>query len=205
MLEASKPRTYTLRRASSIVLALISVLPQLLFIYTISALDALHHRVAQLGLGSALVLSMIGFYIYSIMMSRLADILLEIETAAAALPPSGAPQGPGVGRRGGFSGQSPSGVPDRGGLSIPGMGRIAEVAPAGAKLVSEIGSMWQAEAEPLLRQRVLVAARNAPDPIRGILAQVTQDGVIIDQGGSKTRISYARLSVIEADTTPNLT
>ena len=55
MARAGKTRTYTLRRASSVVFALISVLPLLLFAYTLYALDVLHHHVAQIGLGSALV------------------------------------------------------------------------------------------------------------------------------------------------------
>ena len=193
MPKAATPRTYTLRRASSIVLALVSVLPLLLFVYTIAALDGLQHRVAQVGLGSALVLSMIGFYIYSIMMSRLADILLEIEWAAAGLP-----------RR-----HTRLTAHDRpvssacGGLVLPGIGRITEAAPPPVTGLSELGAMWRAEAEPLLTQRVLVAVRDAAAPIRGILAQVTPDGVIIDHEGSTTSISYTSLSLIEADTFPD--
>jgi hypothetical protein len=61
MARARKPRNYSLRRASSVVFALISILPLLLFAYTLYALDVLQHHVAQIGLGSALVLSMIGF------------------------------------------------------------------------------------------------------------------------------------------------
>src|SRR6266508_2338307 len=79
MARARKPRNYSLRRASSVVFALISVLPLLLFAYTLYALDVLQHHVAQIGLGSALALSMIGFYIYSVMMSRLSDILRDVE------------------------------------------------------------------------------------------------------------------------------
>ena len=83
---AAETRTYTLRRASSVVFALLSVLPLLLFAYTLYTLDVLHHDVAQFGLGSALVLSMIGFYIYSVMMSRLSDILRDLEAGESALP-----------------------------------------------------------------------------------------------------------------------
>jgi hypothetical protein len=38
--------------------------------------------------------------------------------------------------------------------------------------------------------------------MKGILAQVTQDGVILDQSGNKVGISYTRVSAIEADTVP---
>ena len=79
MPRARNTRTYSLRRASSVVFALISILPLLLFAYTLHALDALQHHVAQIGLGSALVLSMIGFYIYSTMVSQMSDILRDLE------------------------------------------------------------------------------------------------------------------------------
>lgn len=236
MARAAKTRTYTLRRASSIVFALISVLPLLLFVYTLYALDLLNRHVAQLGLGLALVSSMIGVYIYSVMISRLSDILRDLEADGFAQPPAGATpgatQGPVVtmavepgpgwpmaegrtagasranpapppGRPSPFAARGRSGAGGRGGLVVPGMGRITELKPADSSALSDLDSMWRAEAEPLLGKRVLVAVRNAPDPMKGILAQVTQDGVILDQSGTKVGISYTRVSAIEADTAPD--
>ena len=232
MARAAKTRTYTLRRASSVVFALISVLPLLLFAYTLYALDKLHENVAQIGLGSALVLSMIGFYIYSVMMSRLSDILRDLEAEESAPPHAGATHGPVVtmavepgpsgpmaeghtagasrqvpappsGRPSPFAGRGRPGAGGRGGLIVPGMGRITELKPADASALSDLDSMWRAEAEPLLGKRVLVAVRNAPDPMKGILAQVTQDGLILDQDGTRVGISYTRVSAIEADSTPH--
>jgi len=232
MPRVAKTPTYTLRRASSVVFALVSVLPLLLFVYTLYALDALDKHVALIGLGSALVLTMIGLYIYAVMMSRLADILLDIEAEVSALPPSGASQGPVVTmaaeadpigplaarRAAGGAGQAPgvpsgrlsrfpakgrSGAGGGGGLVVPGLGRITEIKPAAASARSDLDSLWRAEADPLLGKRVFVVVRNAPDPIKGILAQVTRDGVIIDHGGNQTGISYTRVSAIEADPSPH--
>jgi hypothetical protein len=232
MARAARTRTYTLRRASSVVFALITVLPLLLFVYTLYALDVLNHHVAQIGLGSALVLSMIGFYIYSVMMSRLSDILRDLEADQSAPPPAGATEGPVVpmavepgssgpmaeshtpgasrqvpaspsGRPSPFAARGRSGAGGRGGLVVPGIGRITELKPADVSALSDLDSMWRAEAEPLLGKRVLLAVRNAPDPMKGILAQVTQDGVILDQSGTRVGISYRRVSAIEADTTPD--
>jgi hypothetical protein len=226
---ARKPRNYSLRRASSVVFALISVLPLLIFAYTLYALDVLNRNVAQIGLGSALVLSMIGLYIYSVMMSRLSDILRDIEEEESAPPPSGAPQGPvatmavepgpsgpmaasasrqatppPTGRPSAFAGKGRTAAGGRGGLVVPGMGRITELKPVDATgATSDLDSMWRVEAEPLLGKRVLVAVRNAPDPVKGIMSQVNQDGVIIDQNGTKVGISYTRVSAIEADMTPD--
>src|SRR2546422_9733478 len=103
MAKNGKARTYTLRRASSVVFCMISILPLLLFVYTLYALDALHQSVAQIGLASALAMSLIGFYIYSVMISRLSAILRDLEEAEAheaqPAPPAG-PAGPG-GKAGG--------------------------------------------------------------------------------------------------------
>jgi hypothetical protein len=219
-----KPRTYTLRRASSVVFALISVLPLLLFAYTLHALKVLNHPVAQIGLGSAFALSMIGFYIYSVMISRLSDILRNLE-AKEASPPPPAPRGPvvtmaveptpgaplgagpaGVAVRTAAAGLGPFAAKGRGdsldALVVPGVGRIAELRPSDAATLSDLDRMWRAEAEPLVGRRVLVAVRNTPEPIKGVLSQVTEDGVILDQSGAKFGISYARVSAIEADPAP---
>jgi hypothetical protein len=225
-------KTYTLRRASSVVFALISVLPLLLFAYTLYALDVLHHLTAQIGLGSALVLSMIGFYIYSVMMSRLSEILRDIEAGEDSSTTTRTTQGPVVtmavepgpsgpvaashaagasrqipappsDRPSPFAGKGRSATGGRGGLVVPGMGRITELKGADAGATSDLDSMWRVEAEPLLGKRVLVAVRNATEPVKGIMSQVTQDGVIIDQDGTKLGISYTRVSAIEADTTPD--
>jgi hypothetical protein len=235
MARAAKTRTYTLRRASSIVFALISILPLLLFVYTLYALDLFTRHVAQLSLGLALVSSMIGFYIYSVMMSQLSDILLDLQVDESAPPRPGATHGstqgpvvtmavepgpsgptaeghtagaarqnpePASGRPSPFAARGRPGTGGRAGLIVPGMGRITELKPADESALSDLNSMWRTEAEPLLGKRVLVAVRNAPDPMKGILAQVTPDGVILDQNGARAGISYARLSAIEADTTP---
>jgi hypothetical protein len=215
MARAAKTRTYTLRRAAAVVFALICVLPLLLFTHTLYALDVLRRDVAQIGLGSALVLSMIGLYIYSVMMSRLADILRDLETDEFAPPPPGATHGttqgpvvtmavePGPSGPSPFAARGRPGAGGRGGLVVPGIGRITELKPAAASALSELDSLWRAEAEPLLGKRVLVSVRNAADPMKGTLAQVTQEGLILDQDGTRVGISYGRVSAIEADTTPN--
>src|SRR5262249_60171544 len=81
------------------------------------------------------------------------------------------------------------------------MGRITELKPVDAtSATSELDSMWRVEAEPLLGKRVLVAVRNAQDPVKGVRSQVSQDGVIIDQNGNKVGISYTRVSAMKQDT-----
>jgi hypothetical protein len=226
MAKNGKARTYTLRRAASVVFCMISILPLLLFVYTLYALDALRQSVAQIGLASALVMSLIGFYIYSVMISRLSAILRELEEADAQPAPPAVPAGtvvtaaveptpgmaaPGVPRNtppahrpSPFAAGKPKSTGGRAGLVVPGMGRITELKPpTNTGGLGDLDSMWKTEAQPLLGKRVLVAVRNAADPIKGTLAQVTDDGVMIDQDdGSKVGISYNRMSAIEAHSAP---
>ena len=102
-----------------------------------------------------------------------------------------------------FAAGNPKGTGGRASLVVPGMGRITELKPNDGGGLGDLDSMWKAEAQPLLGKRVLVAVRNAADPIKGTLAQVTNDGVMIDQDdGSKVGISYNRMSAIEANSAP---
>jgi hypothetical protein len=225
MLRRANTPPYTLRRASSVVFALLSVLPLLLFAYTLYTLGVLNHHVAQIGLGSALVLSMIGFYIYSVMMSRLSDILRDLETEESAPQLPEAAHGPVVtmavepgpsgpmaeGHTAGAPRQTPApasgrpspswqrrlGAGGRGGLSCPAWAhhRACRRTQALSDLTAEGRGRALSASGP-------VAVRNALDPVKGVMAQVTQDGVILDQNGTRVGISYTRVSAIEADTTP---
>src|SRR5262249_56513739 len=94
MPKVSAPRTYTLRRASFVVFALVSVLPLLLFAYTLHALNVLNEYLAQIALGAALAFAAVGFYIYSVMISRLSDILRNLEIDEAQPSAYHAPPGP---------------------------------------------------------------------------------------------------------------
>src|SRR5215831_886011 len=215
MLKVSAPRTYTLRRASFMVFALISILPLLLFAYTLHALNVLDQYLAQIGLGSAIALAVVGFYIYSVMISRLSDVLRDLEIDDAQSPVPAASHRPlmamAVEPTPGAvapSHQRPVPLPPkprpasaaRDALFVPGVGRITELTPADAAALSDLDLMWRAEAEPLVGKRVLVAVRNTSEPIKGVLSQVTEDGVILDQSGATFGISYTRVSAIEADT-----
>jgi len=220
MPKVSPPRTYTLRRASFMVFALISVLPLLLFAYTLHTLNVLDQYLAQIGLGSAIALAVVGFYIYSVMISRLSDVLrdLEIDDAQSPVPAAShrplmamaVEPTPGAMPHGAVapSHQRPVPLPPkprpasaaRDALFVPGVGRITELTPADAAALSDLDLMWRAEAEPLVGKRVLVAVRNTSEPIKGVLSQVTEDGVILDQSGATFGISYTRVSAIEADT-----
>lgn len=181
----STPRTYTLQRAGTVVFAIAAILPLLLFFYTLYALGALERPQAQIGLGLALGLVLVGLYIFRGMMARIAEAL------RAATAPAEAPEGGG-----------PPAAPAE--LHLPGLGTIREAEAIRESdllpgAVEQLRTIWQAEAEPLVGRRVSVAVRNAPEPVVGTLSQVTADGLLLlGDDEKKIGISYRRISAVEA-------
>jgi hypothetical protein len=203
----SKGRTYTLRNAASIVFALTAVIPLLLFTYTLYLLGQLGESQAQLGLGVALGCALVGLFIFSNLMGRLAEVLRFLEgqpaggapadaTDAGRSTPAVAPAGNGP--------DAPWGGP--GGLLIPGLGTITAASRASAAARHAAGifdevqkTMWQAEAQRHLGRRVLITVKNSPDPIAGSLAQIAEDGVLLEQDDQRVAVSYLRITNIDTD------
>jgi len=183
---ASAP-AYTLRRVASIVLALGSLLPLLLFVYALYDLGVLHRTLAQVTLALSLGSALMGAYIFWAVLARMSERL------RAAAP------GPARGERPGAAGAAPEHTD----FEIPGMGRVGEV-HAFLEPMEQLGTVWRAEAEPHVGRRVLVSVMNAPDPIGGVLTQVTEDGLLLNQDGQRVGITYRRISAIELDPHPHV-
>ncbi len=185
----STPRTYTLQQAGTVVFAIAAILPLLLFFYTLYALGALERPQAQIGLGLALGLVLVGLYIFRGMMARIADAL------RAAAAPAETPEDRAL-------------APAAAELHLPGLGTIREAEPIRESdlspgAVDQLRTVWQAEAEPLLGRRVSVSVRNAPEPVVGTLSQVTGDGLLLlDDAERRIGISYRRISAVEAEHPP---
>jgi hypothetical protein len=214
----SRGRTYTLRNAASIVFALTAVIPLLLFTYTLYALNQLRLTEAQMGLGVALACALVGLFIFSNLMARLSEVLRYIEEqqegtarpGAVALTPSASEAVPEPGARPGATapGNGPTVPVSPGGLLVPGLGtitaasRAASAARQAAGVFDEVQkTMWQAEAQRHLGRRVLISVKNATEPIEGSLAQIAEDGVLLEQGDERVAISYLRITNIEVDPT----
>src|SRR6185295_5930763 len=187
----SRGRTYTLRNAASIVFALTAVIPLLLFTYTLYSLNQLKLTEAQMGLGVALTCALVGLFIFSNLMGRLSEVLryLEEQHDAGARPAAAVPA-----------------PVHPGGLVIPGLGtitaasRAASAARQAAGIFDEVQkTMWQAEAQRHLGRRVLISVKNSTEPIEGSLAQIAEDGVLLEQGDERVAISYLRITNIEID------
>jgi hypothetical protein len=214
----SRGRTYTLRNAASIVFALTAVIPLLLFTYTLYALNQLKLTEAQMGLGVALACALVGLFIFSNLMARLSEVLryLEEQPDAGGRAGAGAAASavPGVGGDvaarpvAAATGSIPAAAVFPGGLLVPGLGtitaasRAASAARQAAGIFDEVQkTMWQAEAQRHLGRAVLISVKNSTEPIKGSLAQIADDGVLLEQGDERVAVSYLRITNIEVDPT----
>ena len=208
----SNGRTYTLRNAASIVFALTAVIPLLLFTYTLYLLGQLGQSQAQMGLGVALGCALVGLFIFSNLMGRLGEVLRFLEEQPAPVTPGGPAETSSAGDHAArpvsvaTNGPASPSWPGPGGLVVPGLGtitaasRAASAARQAAGVFDEVQkTMWHAEAQQHLGRRVLISVKNAPEPIAGSLAQIAEDGVLLEQDDQRVAFSYLRITIIEAD------
>jgi hypothetical protein len=191
------------------------VIPLLLFTYTLYSLNQLRLTEAQMGLGTALVCALVGLFIFSNLMGRLSEVLRYLEERDAvardggeAAVPAGHPTGTGfpvpptvAADAGGAA--APTTV---GGLLVPGLGTITAASRAASPARQAAGvfdevqkTMWHAEAQRHLGRHVLISVKNAPEPVAGSLAQLADDGVLLEQGDKRIAVSYLRITNIESD------
>ena len=212
----SNGRTYTLRNAASIVFALTAVIPLLLFTYTLYLLGQLGQSQAQMGLGVALGCALVGLFIFSNLMGRLGEVLRFLEEQPAPATPGGPAETSSAGDHAArpvsvaTNGPASPPWPGPGGLVVPGLGtitaasRAASAARQAAGVFDEVQkTMWHAEAQQHLGRRVLISVKNAPEPIAGSLAQIAEDGVLLEQDDQRVAVSYLRITNIEADLSDN--
>ena len=212
----SNGRTYTLRNAASIVFALTAVIPLLLFTYTLYLLGQLGQSQAQMGLGVALGCALVGLFIFSNLMGRLGEVLRFLEGQPAPVTPGSPAETSSAGDHAArpvsvaTNGPASPPWPGPGGLVVPGLGtitaasRAASAARQAAGVFDEVQkTMWHAEAQQHLGRRVLISVKNAPEPIAGSLAQIAEDGVLLEQDDQRVAVSYLRITNIEADLSDN--
>ena len=167
----------SLEYAVSVVFSLTAVLPLLIFAYTVVSLDVIRRTQAQIGLALAVVVALLGFHVFRGMLARLALLLGEASPSPA---------------------EAESGAPEPTSIRVPGIGAIREFDHL-LDVFNHLASVWRTEAEPHLGQNVRVLVRNAPLPIAGVLTQITEDGVLIDEGAREVPVAYRRILAIETD------
>lgn len=172
---ASRPKMHTLQQAASVVFALISILPLLAFAYSLYSLDAIDRWEYQMGLGVALMVALLGFYIFKLILTRISELL---HTMACALSRGEA-----------------SAAPSQRGLEVPGIGPISEI----GEMADLVNHLWKAEAEPHMGRPVAISVMNTPSALTGRLVRVTEEGVVLSADGHETAIAYRRIVAIEAE------
>jgi hypothetical protein len=180
-LEKPRPKPRTLQHVASVVFALTAVLPLLIFAYTLYGLDVIERPLAQVGLAVALAVALAGFLVFRVAVARLSRLIRAVQTA-----------------RDGSEGSAKALGSLTEEASIPGIGVIREFGEF-ADMFEGLTTVWRAEAERHVGRKVLVSVRNSPQPIEGILCQVTDEGVFVEQDGAQVAVSYRRMSAIEVE------
>lgn len=177
-------RSHTLVQAASIIFVLMTVLPLLIFTWTLYTLDGLAINTAQIGLGLSLVISLAGFVILRSIMAQLSELSHGLVRAAGDQPTPSRPQP-----------ASPAAAP------APGIGPIDEL----DEMAATMATLWQREAVAHVGHHVLVSLVRAGDPVPGTLQELTPTGLILNQNGDPLKIPYHSIAGIEPARPPGAT
>ena len=203
-----------LQQAASVIFALVAVVPLLIFAYTLHALGAIRSTQAQISLGLALAISLLGFWMFRSLLGRMAEVVQALaaaveqanrmrrpagsvtSTAAPAAVPAGATSAatavaPRPANAAMAAGPAKKIAVDRGG--IPGVGNIREI----AEVARTMDVLWQREAAAHVGKRVSISVANSKDPLIGVISEVSDDGFILDQADGQNGIAYRRVTGID--------
>jgi hypothetical protein len=82
MADEAKTKQQGLQQAASVIFALVAVVPLLIFAWTLHALGSIRSMQAQLSLGFALAVALLGFWMFRSLLGRMAEV---VQALAAAL------------------------------------------------------------------------------------------------------------------------
>jgi len=200
-------RSSSLQQAASAVFAVTTVVPLLVFVWTLHRLGVLSQVQSQMGLGLALGIALVGFYIFRRLMGQMSHLIQGLgRVVQHGMRPTQEPRG--NGRAAGLVTEYRPPVRDHGAepssaepaqllhrsTPVPGLGMIQEV----DDLNHAMAKLWMAEAAAYKGRRVALSIMNARVPLTGTLIELTHDGLLIDQdGGGQVAVSYGRLSGID--------
>jgi len=213
---SARSKQQGLQQAASMIFALVAVVPLLIFAYTLHALGAIRSTQAQISLGLALAISLLGFWMFRSMLGRMAEVVqmltAAVEQANRVRRPVTAPPGAGAAPAATASAAPsgaaapsaarPAGAPastaapakkvaaDHG---IPGVGNIREI----AEVARTMDVLWQREAAAHIGKRVSISVANSRDPLIGTITEVSDDGLILDQADGQMAVAYRRVTGID--------
>lgn len=224
-------RPNPLRHAASAVFAVTAIVPLMIFVWTLHRLGALSQLQSQVGLGLALGIALLGFYIFRRLVGQMSELIqalgkaMERAARSVATPPPAAgaqtkpmaanrpdavapPPTPAAPAAAHAAPASPA-VPARHTASSAEAHAALTVPGLGAiKEVHDLGRamamLWQAEAAAFKGRRVIISVMNVPRQIAGTLVEVTDEGLFLEtEGAERVAVSYKRLSAIDPDTSPS--
>jgi hypothetical protein len=156
-----------------------TLLPLLIFTWTLYKLDGLGSDSAQIGLGLSLVISLTGFAILRSIMAQLSELSRGLVRAAGDQAAPAGPQASGV-------------------LSTlaPGIGAIDQF----DEMTATMAALWQREAIAYIGHPVVVSLVRAGTPLTGTLQELTPSGLLLTQNGENQKIAYQHIAGIEPAT-----
>ena len=220
---SAKSKQQGLQQAASMIFALVAVVPLLIFAYTLHTLGAIRSTQAQISLGLALAVALLGFWMFRSMLGRMAEVVQMLAAAVEqanrtrrlpGTPAPGAPAGSAPAGSGAAAPASPvssasgpapaprpaaakaNGAPARKMAAegaIPGVGNIREI----AEVARTMDTLWQREAAAHVGKRVSISVANSREPLVGVISEVSDDGLILDQADGQNAISYRRVTGID--------
>ena len=218
MADEAKSKQQGLQQAASVIFALVAVVPLLIFAWTLHALGAIRSTQAQLSLGLALAVALLGFWMFRSLLGRMAQVVQALAAAleqasrlrrapaaatlvaGATMPVAATAAGtsaPTVAKANGgavFAAPAPAAPAARqAGVGIAGIGKIREL----TEVVATMDALWYREATAHVGQRVQISVANGRDPLTGTLTEATPDGLILDQPDGPVPIAYGRVTAID--------
>lgn len=166
----------TLLQSTSIVFALIAVLPLLTFTYVLYSLRAADELQYQVGLGLAVAVALGGFYIFRLMMARVSGLITALSVAVEKRDASAVRQQP---------------------LHVTGIGRIREIDQLAGTLDEHLANLWRTEAERHLGRPVIVSLRDSPRVVSGLLVEVDDAGILLEEDHVPVGVAYRRIAGLE--------
>jgi hypothetical protein len=204
---SAKTRQQGLQQVASMIFALAAIVPLLIFAWTLHTLGVIGRTQAQVSLGLALAVALLGFWMFRSLLGRMAHVVQALTGAVEqasrihqALAPASdeapaptsaealAARVPGLLVTAGVASVAPDPLP-----GVAGIGMIREL----SEVVRTMDALWYREATGHLNQRVQISVANSRQPLVGTLVEVTADGLILEQSDRTVPISYGRVTSID--------
>jgi len=215
MADEAKSKQQGLQQAASVIFALVAVVPLLILAWTLHAVGAIRSTQAQLSLGLALAVALLGFWMFRSLLVRMAEVVKALAAAleqassvrrAPAPAAAGGTPAPTVAKANGgavLTAPAPAApsaprlvaapAARQAGHGIAGIGGIREL----TEVVATMDALWYREATAHVGQRVQISVANGRDPLTGTLTEATPDGLILDQPDGPVPIAYGRVTAID--------